>query len=190
MPQNLPEWPHSGKTYSSAPIVFELPTASFTDLSLFPMNLTIEAQAATMARASNPDRNTGPTGTPVVKTGNYKEFISCHLSTLNVDGMSSILIRAGLNELNQYSPIKAVKNWTSPTTPIEVRQFLGVTDYYRRFIEGFSKIAKPLTRLTQKNKSYIWGEEQESAFQLLKQKLCEAPILALPEGNDKFGRIL
>ncbi|GKB37382.1 putative reverse transcriptase domain-containing protein [Tanacetum coccineum] len=47
-------------------------------------------------------------------------------------------------------------------------------------------IAKPLTRLTQKNKSYIWGEEQESAFQLLKQKLCEALILALPEGNDNF----
>ncbi|GJZ76335.1 putative reverse transcriptase domain-containing protein [Tanacetum coccineum] len=58
--------------------------------------------------------------------------------------------------------------------------------YYQRFIEGFSKIAKPLTKLTQKNKSYIWGEEQESAFQLLKQKLCEAPILALPEGNDNF----
>ncbi|GJV54210.1 putative reverse transcriptase domain-containing protein [Tanacetum coccineum] len=62
----------------------------------------------------------------------------------------------------------------------------GLAGYYRRFIEGFSKIAKPLTKLTQKNKSYIWGEEQESAFQLLKQKLCEAPILALPEGNDNF----
>ncbi|GJS96430.1 putative reverse transcriptase domain-containing protein [Tanacetum coccineum] len=56
----------------------------------------------------------------------------------------------------------------------------------RRFIEGFSKIAKSLTELTQKNKKYIWGEDQESAFQLLKQKLCEAPILALPEGNDDF----
>ncbi|GJX24788.1 putative reverse transcriptase domain-containing protein [Tanacetum coccineum] len=54
------------------------------------------------------------------------------------------------------------------------------------FIEGFSKIAKPLTELTQKNKKYIWGEDQESAFQLLKQKLCEAPILALPEGNNDF----
>ncbi|GJU47472.1 hypothetical protein Tco_1204738 [Tanacetum coccineum] len=82
--------------------------------------------------------------------------------------------------------IEAVKNWTSPTTPTEVRQFLGLAGYYRRFIKGFSKIAKPLTKLTQKNKSYIWGEEQESAFQLLKQKLCEAPILALPEGNDNF----
>ncbi|GJV09410.1 putative reverse transcriptase domain-containing protein [Tanacetum coccineum] len=82
--------------------------------------------------------------------------------------------------------IEAVKNWISPTTPIEVYQFLGLAGYYRRFIEGFLKIAKPLTKLTQKNKSYIWGEEQESAFQLLKQKLCEAPILALPKGNDNF----
>ncbi|GJV65774.1 putative reverse transcriptase domain-containing protein [Tanacetum coccineum] len=54
------------------------------------------------------------------------------------------------------------------------------------FIKDFSKIAKSLTKLTQKNKKYIWGEDQESAFQLLKQKLCEAPILALPEGNDDF----
>nr|GEW43180.1 reverse transcriptase domain-containing protein [Tanacetum cinerariifolium] len=82
--------------------------------------------------------------------------------------------------------IKAVKNSTSPTTPTEVHQFLGLAGYYQRFIEGFSKITKPLTKLTQKNKNYIWGEEQESAFQLLKQKLCEAPILALPKGNNDF----
>ncbi|GKF85990.1 putative reverse transcriptase domain-containing protein, partial [Tanacetum coccineum] len=82
--------------------------------------------------------------------------------------------------------IKAVKNWASPTTPTEIRQFLGLAGYYRRFIEGFSKIAKPLTELTQKNKKYIWGENQESAFQSLKQKLYEAPILALPEGNGDF----
>ncbi|GKE07390.1 putative reverse transcriptase domain-containing protein [Tanacetum coccineum] len=82
--------------------------------------------------------------------------------------------------------IKAVKNWASPTTPIEVRQFLGLAGYYQRFIEGFSKTAKSLTELTQKNKKYIWGENQESAFQLLKQKLCEALILALLEGNDDF----
>ncbi|GJR67619.1 putative reverse transcriptase domain-containing protein [Tanacetum coccineum] len=82
--------------------------------------------------------------------------------------------------------LKLLRNGTSPTTPTEVRQFLGLAGYYRRFIEGFSKIAKPLTKITQKNKNYTWGEEQESAFQLLKQKLCEAPILALPEGNDNF----
>ncbi|GKC55562.1 putative reverse transcriptase domain-containing protein [Tanacetum coccineum] len=82
--------------------------------------------------------------------------------------------------------IEAVKNWASPTTPTEIRQFLGLVGYYRRFIEGFSKIAKYLTELTQKNKKYSWGKDQESAFQLLKQKVCEPPILALPEGNNNF----
>ncbi|GJW30645.1 retrotransposon protein, putative, ty3-gypsy subclass, partial [Tanacetum coccineum] len=82
--------------------------------------------------------------------------------------------------------IEAVKNWASLTTPTEVHQFLGLAGYYRRFIKDFSKIAKSLAELTQKNKKYIWGKDQESYFQLLKQKLCEAPILALPEGNDNF----
>ncbi|KAI3825371.1 hypothetical protein L1987_06854 [Smallanthus sonchifolius] len=68
----------------------------------------------------------------------------------------------------------------------EVRQFLGLAGYYRRFIEGFSKISQPLTALTQKGKPYDWGDNQESAFQLLKQKLCSAPILSLPEGTDAF----
>nr|GEV81231.1 putative reverse transcriptase domain-containing protein [Tanacetum cinerariifolium] len=79
-----------------------------------------------------------------------------------------------------------IKNWASPTTPTEIRQFLGLVGYYQRFIKDFSKIAKSLTELTQKNKKYIWGEDQETAFQLLKQKLYEASILTLPEGNDDF----
>nr|GFD41354.1 putative reverse transcriptase domain-containing protein [Tanacetum cinerariifolium] len=51
---------------------------------------------------------------------------------------------------------------------------------------GFSKIAKPMTKLTQKKIKFEWGDKQESAFQLLKQKLCSAPILALPEGSQDF----
>ncbi|GJX73919.1 reverse transcriptase domain-containing protein [Tanacetum coccineum] len=82
--------------------------------------------------------------------------------------------------------IEAIKNWASPTTPTEIHQFLGLAGYYRRFIKDFSKIAKSSTELTQKNKKYIWGKDQETAFQLLKQKLREAPILALPERNDGF----
>nr|GEU71065.1 putative reverse transcriptase domain-containing protein [Tanacetum cinerariifolium] len=57
-------------------------------------------------------------------------------------------------------------------------------DFRIRFIKDFSKIAKSLTILTQKDKKFVWGEDQEMAFQILKQKLCEALILALPEGND------
>ncbi|GJX35655.1 putative reverse transcriptase domain-containing protein [Tanacetum coccineum] len=68
--------------------------------------------------------------------------------------------------------------------------FLGHVDnqngYYRCFIANFSRIAKPLTLLTQKIKKYVWGAEQEEAFQLLKSKLCDAPILSLPDGVDDF----
>ncbi|GKA08590.1 putative reverse transcriptase domain-containing protein, partial [Tanacetum coccineum] len=82
--------------------------------------------------------------------------------------------------------IESVKDWASPKTPTEIRQFLGLAGYYRRFIEGFSKIAKPMTKLTQKKVKFEWGDKQEATFQLLKQKLCSAPILALPEGSEDF----
>ncbi|GKA07264.1 putative reverse transcriptase domain-containing protein [Tanacetum coccineum] len=62
----------------------------------------------------------------------------------------------------------------------------GLAGYYRRFIANFSKIAKPLTLLTQKNQKFEWGDEQENAFQTLKDMLCDAPILALPKGTDDF----
>ncbi|GJW15628.1 putative reverse transcriptase domain-containing protein, partial [Tanacetum coccineum] len=82
--------------------------------------------------------------------------------------------------------IESIKDWASPKTPTEIRQFLGLAGYYRRFIEGFSKIAKPMTKLTQKGIKFDWGEKEENAFQLIKQKLCSAPILALPEGSEGF----
>ncbi|GKD31666.1 putative reverse transcriptase domain-containing protein, partial [Tanacetum coccineum] len=63
---------------------------------------------------------------------------------------------------------------------------MGLAGYYRRFIENFSKIAKPLTKLTQKTKEFVWEEEQEEAFQTLKNKLCDVPILSLPEGTENF----
>ncbi|GJY11362.1 putative reverse transcriptase domain-containing protein [Tanacetum coccineum] len=82
--------------------------------------------------------------------------------------------------------IESIKDWTSPKSPTEIHQFLGLAGYYRGFIEGFSKIAKPMTKLTQKKVKFEWGDKQEAAFQLLKQKLCSAPILALPEGSEDF----
>ncbi|GJW81753.1 putative reverse transcriptase domain-containing protein [Tanacetum coccineum] len=82
--------------------------------------------------------------------------------------------------------IESIKDWVSPKTPMEIRQFLGLAGYYRRFIEGFSKIAKSMTKLTQKGIKFDWGEKEENAFQLIKQKLCSAPILALPEGSEDF----
>ncbi|GJW17832.1 putative reverse transcriptase domain-containing protein [Tanacetum coccineum] len=90
------------------------------------------------------------------------------------------------NKLWYQSKVESVKNWKTPESSTEIRSFLGLAGYYRRFIENFSKIAKPLTLLTQKNKTYVWGDKQDEAFQILKEKLCNAPVLALPDGPDDF----
>ncbi|GJX61413.1 putative reverse transcriptase domain-containing protein [Tanacetum coccineum] len=84
------------------------------------------------------------------------------------------------------SKIESIKDWVSPKTPTEIRQFLGLAGYYRRFIKGFYKIAKLMMKLTQKSVKFDWGEKEEAAFQTLKQKLCSAPILALPKGSENF----
>ncbi|GKC97382.1 putative reverse transcriptase domain-containing protein [Tanacetum coccineum] len=84
------------------------------------------------------------------------------------------------------SKIEAVKNWKFPRTPTEGRSFLGLVGYYHRFIENFSKIAKSLTILTQRCKTFDWGEEQELTFQTLKDKMCNAPILALLDEPKDF----
>nr|GEU77859.1 putative reverse transcriptase domain-containing protein [Tanacetum cinerariifolium] len=84
------------------------------------------------------------------------------------------------------SKIEAVKSWKAPKTSSEVRLFLGLAGYYGRFIENFSKIAKSLTILTQKCNTFDWGEEQELAFQTLKDRFCNAPVLALPDGPEDF----
>ncbi|GJW36545.1 putative reverse transcriptase domain-containing protein [Tanacetum coccineum] len=120
----------------------------------------------------------------LIKDELYAKFSKCDFWISIVQFLGHLIDSQGLHVYP--AKIEAIKNWKSPTTPTEVRQFLGLAGYYRRFIKYFSKIAKSLTELTQKHKKYIWGENQESSFQLLKQKLYEAPILALPEGNNDF----
>ncbi|XP_070005375.1 uncharacterized protein [Nicotiana sylvestris] len=82
--------------------------------------------------------------------------------------------------------IEAVRDWPRPTTPTEIRSFLGLAGYYRRFVEGFSKIATPLTRLTQKGVAFQWSNECEESFQKLKVALTTTPILTHPTGAGFF----
>ncbi|GKE64804.1 putative reverse transcriptase domain-containing protein [Tanacetum coccineum] len=114
----------------------------------------------------------------------YAKFSKCEFWINTVKFLGHVIDNSGIHE--DPAKIEAVKNWASPTTHSKIRQFLGLVGYYRRFIKGFSKIAKPMTELMQKNQKFDWGEEQEEAFQLLKQKLCAAPILALLEGSENF----
>ncbi|KAI3696046.1 hypothetical protein L1987_79055 [Smallanthus sonchifolius] len=114
----------------------------------------------------------------------YAKFSKCEFWIREVHFLGHVINKEGIHV--DPSKIEAIKNWEAPKTPTEVRQFLGLAGYYRRFIENFSKIALPLTTLTQKEKKYDWSDKQESAFQLLKQKLCSASILSLPEGINNF----
>ena len=79
-----------------------------------------------------------------------------------------------------------VLNWKQPQTITEIRSFLGLSGYYRRFIANFSKIAKPMTSLLHKNAKFIWSPECEEAFQVLKKLLTSAPILAQPDTSKPF----
>ncbi|KAI3754801.1 hypothetical protein L1987_54592 [Smallanthus sonchifolius] len=99
------------------------------------------------------------------------------------------LILELLKKEQLYAKLSKCEFWlkeSTPKTPTEIRSFLGLAGYYRRFISNFSKIAVPLTALTHKGKHYEWGPKHEEAFQTLKHKLCNAPILTLPSGNDDF----
>ncbi|GJT41117.1 putative reverse transcriptase domain-containing protein [Tanacetum coccineum] len=114
----------------------------------------------------------------------FGKFSKCKFWLQEVRFLEHVVNSKGIHV--DPSKIKAVKNWKPPKTLTEIRSFLGLAGYYRRFITNFSKIAKPLTLLTQKNKKFEWGDEQENAFQTLKNMLCDAHILALPEGTDDF----
>ena len=82
--------------------------------------------------------------------------------------------------------IEAIVDWKPPTNVTELRSFLGLASYYRKFVEGFSKIATPLTKLTRKEEKFIWSEACQNSFDELKQRLTTAPVLTLPSGNEGF----
>ena len=84
------------------------------------------------------------------------------------------------------SKIETVKNWVRPTNVSEIRSFVGLSSYYRRFVKGFSSIASQLTNLTKQNIPFVWSDECEESFQKLKTLLTTAPILTLPVEGKNF----
>ncbi|GJW32527.1 putative reverse transcriptase domain-containing protein [Tanacetum coccineum] len=114
----------------------------------------------------------------------YAKFSKCDFWLSKVKFLGHVIDNEGIHV--DPAKIESIKDWASPKTPTEIRQFLGLAGYYRRFIKGFSKIARPMMKLTQKSVKFDWGEKAKAAFQLLKQKLCSAPILALLEGSENF----
>ncbi|GKA34513.1 hypothetical protein Tco_0720942 [Tanacetum coccineum] len=118
----------------------------------------------------------------------FAKFSKCEFWLQEVHFLKHMVNNNGIHV--DPSKIEALKNWKVPNTRSEIRSFLGLAGYCRRFIANFSKIAKPLTSLTQKNQKFKWAKKQEEAFQTLKDNLCNALILSLLDGVEDFGSLL
>ncbi|XP_057993790.1 uncharacterized protein LOC131174452 [Hevea brasiliensis] len=82
--------------------------------------------------------------------------------------------------------VKAIREWPTPKNASKVRSFHGLASFYRRFVPNFSSLAAPLNELVKKNVTFVWGKEHEHAFAMLKEKLCSAPLLILPNFDKTF----
>lgn len=108
----------------------------------------------------------------------------CKLFQKQVLYLGHIVSDAGIS--TDPDKIKAKALWTSPTNLTELRSSIGLISYYRRFVPKFATIASPLHKFTNENQPFIWNEECEHTFQLLKSKLMSPPILSYPTSHDPF----
>ncbi|XP_060200529.1 uncharacterized mitochondrial protein AtMg00860-like [Lycium barbarum] len=115
----------------------------------------------------------------------YAKFSKCEFWLDTVAFLGHVVSKDGI--LVDPKKIDAVQQWPRPITPTKIRSFLGLSGYYRRFVAGFSVIAAPLTRLTQKNVQFKWTEECELSFRKLKTALTSAPVLTLPTGEGGYS---
>lgn len=113
----------------------------------------------------------------------YAKLSKCAFATDRVEYLGHYIQESGVS--TDPHKIKAVAEWALPVTLKQLRGFLGLAGYYRRFVKSFGVIARPLTALTKKD-CFDWSEEATDAFNKLKQALCEAPVLALPRFDLPF----
>ncbi|XP_073030785.1 uncharacterized protein [Primulina eburnea] len=114
----------------------------------------------------------------------YAKFSKCEFWLRSVSFLGHVISRTGVSV--DPRKVEAITEWPRPKNATDIRSFLGLAGYYRKFVEGFSSIAVPLTKLTQKNSKFTWSEDCEKSFQTLKEKLASTPVLILPAENKDF----
>lgn len=114
----------------------------------------------------------------------YAKFSKCDFWLKEVQFLGHIVNAQGVAV--DPANVESVTKWTPPRTVTQVRSFLGLAGYYRRFIENFSKIAKPMTQLLKKEEKFIWSAECNRSFEELKRQLVSAPVLILPDQTKDF----
>lgn len=108
----------------------------------------------------------------------------CQLFQSEVHFLGHVVSKEGISA--DPEKIRTVANWPQPTNLTELRSFIGLCSYYRKFISGFADIAQPLNALTCKGVPFTWNEEQEQAFRALKDRLITAPVLVSPQDDGEF----
>nr|GEZ43551.1 putative reverse transcriptase domain-containing protein [Tanacetum cinerariifolium] len=114
----------------------------------------------------------------------YAKFSKCEFWLSSVAFLGHIVSAEGITM--DPAKVEAITKWPRPTSVTEVRSFLGLAGYYRRFVEGFSRLALPMTKLMRKGEKFVWNEERKKSFEELKQRLVSAPVLTLPSGSGGF----
>ncbi|WVZ76442.1 hypothetical protein U9M48_024418 [Paspalum notatum var. saurae] len=114
----------------------------------------------------------------------YAKFSKCEFWIDEVRFLGHVVSKGGIAV--DPSKVSTVTNWKVPEIPKEIHGFLGLAGYYRRFIENFSRIAKPMTSLLEKDAEFRWTNAQQAAFDELKKRLTTAPVLTLPDQQKKF----
>ncbi|KAK9098545.1 hypothetical protein Syun_025590 [Stephania yunnanensis] len=114
----------------------------------------------------------------------YAKFSKCEFWLTEVGFLGHIVGACGVSV--DPAKVRVVIDWPTPQTVTEIRSFLGLAGYYRRFVQDFSKIAAPMTQLTKKDIKFQWNDSCEQAFRLLKERLTTAPVLVLPESGKSF----
>ena len=114
----------------------------------------------------------------------YAKLSKCEFWLKEVSFLGHVISSGGISV--DPAKVVAVLQWETPKSATEIRSFLGLAGYYRRFIEGFSKLALPLTQLTKKGQVYVWDAACEASFVELKRRLTSAPVLILPNPGEPF----
>ena len=114
----------------------------------------------------------------------FSNMEKCTFCTEEVVFLGFVVLGSGIQV--DESKVQAIKDWLTPKNVSQVRSFHGLLGFYRRFVRHFSTIAVPLNELTKKGVAFQWGEPQEKAFQELKKRLSEAPLLVLPNFTKTF----
>ena len=120
----------------------------------------------------------------LAEVGLKLQWTKCHFVRQEVEFLEHVITPYGLKTIPTL--VTAVRDYPTPTNVQEVRHFMGLASYYRKFVSGFAKRAHPLYQLTCKGTSFAWSEDCHLAFNDLKQKLIEAPVLAYHSFNQDF----